>query len=186
MPDAADTTPDDGWGLDDFLDEVAESLTRLGIAATAPDRRTVRYYATLGVVDRPAMAGREARYGRRQLAQLLALKRLQAEGVRLGAIGPRIAGVATEELMALAAGSPPASGPRPQPDPAPAEPPTLRTQSVLRLAPGVDLVLAMTVSDTEAAAILRAAGSLLTRISALGLTPDHDPTSAADPRPTKE
>ena len=35
-----------------------------------PDRRTVRYYATLGLLDRPTIQGRTAFYGRRHLLQL--------------------------------------------------------------------------------------------------------------------
>ncbi|HHV22442.1 MAG TPA: MerR family transcriptional regulator [Propionibacterium sp.] len=161
------------WGLDDFLDEIAEQLTRLGIAAPPPDRRTVRYYATLGTLDRPTIEGREARYGEHHLAQMLALKRLQAEGLRLAAIGPRIAGASTEDLMSLAAGK---SGAAPPPAP-PAGLLTspdrsgLRTQSVLTLAPGVHLVLDdAELSTTEAAILRTAAAGLLSRITALGLT----------------
>lgn len=161
------TAPPEGWGLDAFLDTIEDELNRLGIAATAPDRRTVRYYATIGVLDRPTMAGREARYGVRHLAQVLALKKLQAAGVRLNAITAQIEGATTEDLAGLATTSP--SPPVP-PRPIAAEPATVRTQSVLTLAPGVQLVLDnATLSPTEAAALTKAAAALLTRITALGI-----------------
>lgn len=170
--------PTEGWGLDDFLDTIAAELDRLGIASTPPDRRTVRYYATLGVLDRPAMSGREARYQQRHLAQLLALKRLQAEGVRLAAIESRIAGATTADLIALAVGNPPSLRTANSPEPhriLPGAPTTgsqaLRTQTVLTLAAGVHLVLDdVTVSTTEAAVLTKAAAGLLTRITALGLS----------------
>ena len=45
-----------------------------------PDARTIRYYATLGLIDRPeAFRGRTALYGARHLSQLVAIKRLQAK-----------------------------------------------------------------------------------------------------------
>lgn len=46
-----------------------------------PDIRTIRYYTMLGLLDRPvAMKARTALYGPRHLLQLLAIKRLQAQG----------------------------------------------------------------------------------------------------------
>lgn len=48
-----------------------------------PDVRTLRYYTTLGLLDRPAaMRGRTALYQRRHVLQLVAIKRLQAKGDR--------------------------------------------------------------------------------------------------------
>src|SRR5439155_1576002 len=61
-------------------------------AATAqvravPDERTIRYYAAIGLLDRPAaMRGRTAIYGARHLAQVVAIKRLQAAGRSLAEI----------------------------------------------------------------------------------------------------
>src|SRR5580765_6596611 len=58
-----------------------------------PDRRTVRYYTTLGLIDRPAeMRGRTALYGRRHLLQLVAIKRLQANGLSLHEVQQRLLG----------------------------------------------------------------------------------------------
>jgi DNA-binding transcriptional MerR regulator len=68
-----------------------------------PDRRTVRYYTTLGLVDRPAaLRGRTALYGRRHLLQLVAIKRLQTAGLTLVEIQGRLLGRTDQELEALA------------------------------------------------------------------------------------
>ena len=71
-----------------FLDDLSDRIERelgarglLGAAAdarvsAAPDARTVRYYTTLGLLDRPRIEGRQARYGERHVLQLLAIKAL--------------------------------------------------------------------------------------------------------------
>src|SRR5262249_40169079 len=52
-----------------------------GQVRAIPDERTIRYYATIGLLDRPsAMRGRTALYGLRHVAQVVAIKRLQASG----------------------------------------------------------------------------------------------------------
>ena len=66
-------------GLQDLSREVEKLLeeNRLleaqpdGRVNAAPDARTVRYYGTLGLVDRPSIVDREARYGRRHVLQLV-------------------------------------------------------------------------------------------------------------------
>jgi DNA-binding transcriptional MerR regulator len=68
-----------------------------------PDRRTIRYYTTLGLIDRPAaMRGRTALYGRRHLEQLVAIKRLQSEGLTLAEVQARLAGLSPQKLRSLA------------------------------------------------------------------------------------
>src|SRR5437870_4282247 len=67
-----------------------------------PDRRTVRYYATLGLLDRPAIQGRTAYYGRRHLLQLVAIKRLQTNGLSLSEIQERLLGRSDAELVKVA------------------------------------------------------------------------------------
>ena len=68
-----------------------------------PDRRTVRYYTTLGLIDRPAqMRGRTALYGRRHLLQLVAIKRLQANGLSLQEVQQRLFGASNHELEEMA------------------------------------------------------------------------------------
>src|SRR3954468_4941789 len=68
-----------------------------------PDLRTIRYYTTLGLIDRPApMRGRTALYGQRHLLQLLAIKRLQARGLALAEIQERLLGQTDSVLRRLA------------------------------------------------------------------------------------
>ena len=71
--------------------------------------RTVRYYVQLGLVDRPVGETRAARYGRKQLEQLLAIRKWQRSGLSLerirellsdhdGAPPPRPRGAGTVEM----------------------------------------------------------------------------------------
>ena len=50
--------------------------------------RTVRLYATQGLIDRPGKEGRSAIYGRRHLLQLLLIRSLARRGLSLSAIAP--------------------------------------------------------------------------------------------------
>ena len=69
-----------------------------------PDVRTIRYYTTLGILDKPAeMRGRTAFYGRRHLLQVVAIKRLQARGLPLTAIQEQLLGVDETKLRDIAA-----------------------------------------------------------------------------------
>jgi DNA-binding transcriptional MerR regulator len=65
-----------------------------------PDARTVRYYQSIGVVDRPDREGRDAVYGWRHLLQVVAVKRLQVRGEPLARIQAALVGVSTETLEA--------------------------------------------------------------------------------------
>jgi DNA-binding transcriptional MerR regulator len=68
-----------------------------------PDRRTIRYYTTLGLIDRAAeIRGRTAFYGPRHLMQLAAIKRLQARGLSLAEVQRRIVGLTDSGLAPLA------------------------------------------------------------------------------------
>ncbi len=68
-----------------------------------PDARTIRYYTTLGLVDRPALQGRTALYGEKHLLQLVAIKRLQAEeGLSLSQVQERLTGLPEGRLRELA------------------------------------------------------------------------------------
>jgi DNA-binding transcriptional MerR regulator len=72
-----------------------------GRVAAAPDARTVRYYGTLGLVDRPSIVDQKARYGRRHVLQLVAVKALQARGLPLTEIQARLYGCSNSELETL-------------------------------------------------------------------------------------
>ena len=75
-----------------------------GRVREVPDARTIRYYTTLGILDRPLeMRGRTAYYGRRHLLQLVAIKRLQAQGMSLTEIQQRLTGASDKALRRWAA-----------------------------------------------------------------------------------
>src|SRR5260370_3650775 len=88
-----------------------------GPVRAVPDRRTIRYYTTLGLIDRPAeMRGRTALDGMRHLLQLVAIKRLQTHGLALAEIQTRLLGqtdAALRQLARLPADFEPAAGATP-------------------------------------------------------------------------
>lgn len=68
-----------------------------------PDLRTVRYYMSLGLLDAPLeMRGRTGLYGRKHLLQLVAIKRLQQEGLKLGEVQSRLTGLDERGLAKVA------------------------------------------------------------------------------------
>jgi hypothetical protein len=83
---------DEQWTLAELVGEAATRIAALpapknGQVRAVPDDRTIRYYGTIGLLDRPlAMRGRTALYGRRHLAQVVAIKRLQTIGRSLAEI----------------------------------------------------------------------------------------------------
>lgn len=79
------------WTIAELEERVATALAgseapESGRVRAVPDERAIRYYTTLGLLDRPAMRGRTALYGPRHLAQLVAIKRMQADGRSLAEI----------------------------------------------------------------------------------------------------
>ncbi len=78
-----------------------------------PDERTIRYYTTLGLIDRAVeMRGRTALYGPRHLLQLVAIKKLQAKGQALALVQRNLAGqtdVALARLAGVSSGELPAA-----------------------------------------------------------------------------
>lgn len=94
--------------LEELCLEVGRELDRRGLGRQpdgrvlpAPDARTVRYYQTYGLLDRPSREGREARYGERHRLQLLAIKAFQAAGLGLAEIQRRVYGCSNLELETL-------------------------------------------------------------------------------------
>lgn len=74
-----------------------------GRVRDVPNERLIRWYGTVGLVDPPlSRRGRVARYGRRHLLQLVAVKRRQAEGKSLADIQAELAGATDETLAAVA------------------------------------------------------------------------------------
>jgi hypothetical protein len=98
------------WTLDELVRRVAVALAGPaypgapnGRVRGVPDRRGVRWYGTIGLVDRPAeMQGRTALYGTRHLMQIVAVKRLQALGRSLAEIQAELAGATDVTLRRVA------------------------------------------------------------------------------------
>lgn len=155
------TTP--VWTLDELGDRVERALSVDYVAAgsarvrAVPDARTIRYYTTLGLVDRPSFLphrGRTAHYGERHLRQLVAIKRLQADGLTLVQIQERLAGLPDGELAKLArvpsAALEAAPAQEPAPPPAPARASFWRDVPSAVVSDDVDSPTPETVSPPEA------------------------------------
>ncbi|NUQ62333.1 MAG: MerR family transcriptional regulator [Pirellulales bacterium] len=90
--------------VETILEAWCRPTQRSGRVRQVPDLRTIRYYTTLGLIDPPAeMRGRKALYGRRHLLQLMAIKRLQAEGYSLAEVQQCLVGAREQRLQELAA-----------------------------------------------------------------------------------
>jgi DNA-binding transcriptional MerR regulator len=97
------------WTLDELAERVDAALAvdypgqPSGRVRAVPDRRVIRWYTTIGLIDRPvAHRGRTALYGPRHLLQLVAVKRLQARGLPLVAIQQELAGATDTQLARVA------------------------------------------------------------------------------------
>jgi DNA-binding transcriptional MerR regulator len=97
------------WTLDELAERVDAALAvdypgqPSGRVRAVPDRRAIRWYTTIGLIDRPiAHRGRTALYGPRHLLQLVAVKRLQAKGMPLVAIQQELAGATDTQLARVA------------------------------------------------------------------------------------
>jgi MerR-like DNA binding protein len=94
--------------MDELVERVREALAAEysgagdGRIRDVPDRRAIRWYTTIGLVDRPlGMRGRTALYGPRHLQQLVAIKRQQAAGRSLSQIQGELNWVSPEALAEL-------------------------------------------------------------------------------------
>jgi DNA-binding transcriptional MerR regulator len=94
--------------MDELVERVREALAAEysgagdGRIRDVPDRRAIRWYTTIGLVDRPlGMRGRTALYGPRHLQQLVAIKRRQAAGRSLSQIQGELNWVSDEALAEL-------------------------------------------------------------------------------------
>jgi DNA-binding transcriptional MerR regulator len=101
-----ETPPELLWTLAELekavMRALGDGLAPSGRVRAVPDARAIRYYTTLGLLDRPTIAGRTARYRRRHLLQLVAIKRLQAQGRSLAEVQTALAGATTRQLEQVA------------------------------------------------------------------------------------
>jgi DNA-binding transcriptional MerR regulator len=167
--------------IDELAERAAAALAASGAEPVSarvtplPDRRMLRYYTTLGLLDRPVeVRGRTAYYGRRHLLQVVAIKQLQAAGESLAEIQRRLAGASTAELEKLAdlrvepaAVAPRAAAPRRREFWKQA--PAASAPAAIRLAPGLTLVLdaAPPLSPDDHEAVRAAAAPFVDRLSTL-------------------
>jgi DNA-binding transcriptional MerR regulator len=72
-------------------------------AKPVPAERMVRYYTARGLLPRPGTRGRALVYGRTHVVRLVAIKRLQSQGLSLDEIAERLHAISPADLEALAA-----------------------------------------------------------------------------------
>lgn len=154
--------------LPELVTEAAARIAALpppknGQVRAVPDERTVRYYGTLGLLDRPlAMRGRTALYGPRHLAQVVAIKRLQSVGRSLSeiqALWPTLDDRSLERMTGIEVDAQPRAA---RPEFWKQRPAASGPQLRVDLAPGVTLVLASpTPLDAEGLRAIRAAAEPL-------------------------
>lgn len=180
------------WTLTELVHQVSERIAALpapknGQVRAVPDERTVRYYGTIGLLDRPAeMRGRTALYGSRHLAQVVAIKRLQSSGKSLAQIQELWPSLDDATLARMSGVSLPAA-PKRAPrkafwKAAPAATPASRVVASpvelrLQLAPNVTITIAvddstaLALSQADVRALRAAAAPLVTELANRRLTP---------------
>jgi DNA-binding transcriptional MerR regulator len=178
--------------IDELAELVADALRAdypgrpNGRVRDVPDRRTIRWYSTIGLLDRPAeMRGRTAYYGRRHLLQLVAVKRLQAAGQSLAQVQQRLVG-ATDEVLARIARLPDAAADAPADVPETTDAPD--TTDIPDAASGCAQSAPRTAPTRERFWVAHPAPSPHSRprpAARTGSAPDHAtaPTEAADLMP---
>ena len=109
--------------IDELAERVQQWLAEHGLDAhyyrrvqDAPSERTIRYYRTHGLIDEPIKTGRERRFTRRHMLQLVGIKALQTRGLSHDRIQAELYGRTDAELEAIVE----ASLPRERPEPPPA------------------------------------------------------------------
>jgi DNA-binding transcriptional MerR regulator len=100
---------EDTWTIGELAARAAEALAAdqprqsSGRVREMPNDRLIRWYSTVGLVDPPlSRTGRIARYGRRHLLQLVAVKRRQSEGRSLSDIQAELLGAPDAYLESVA------------------------------------------------------------------------------------
>ncbi|XRQ06548.1 MerR family transcriptional regulator [Actinomadura welshii] len=116
---------DGTWTIGELAERAAAALAADGSTQVSgrvrdvPNRRLIRWYTTIGLLDPPAARrGRTALYGPRHLLQLVAVKRRQAAGRSIAEIQTELAGATDATLEHIAALPFPATDPPPHTAPA--------------------------------------------------------------------
>jgi len=152
--------------IDELAERTQQWLAEHGLDAyyyrrvqDAPSERTIRYYRTHGLLDEPVRNGKERRYTRRHLLQLLAIKALQTRGLSHDRIQSHLYGRSDAELEAVIAAALPASR---------ASVPPVAVVHEYVIAPGVRLsldpdVVSTLAPDERAAVVARIEAALAGR-----------------------
>ncbi|HTJ33983.1 MAG TPA: MerR family transcriptional regulator [Dactylosporangium sp.] len=97
------------WTLEELIGMVAAVLDGTGYEGAPngrvqdlPDARAVRWYTSIGLLDRPILRGRNRMYGPRHYLQLVAIKRRQAQGLRIADIQAELANAPDDVLLGIA------------------------------------------------------------------------------------
>lgn len=189
----------DDWPIAELVGYVEQCLSAYptpenGQVRAVPDERTIRYYGTLGLLDKPnAMRGRTALYGRKHVAQIIAIKRLQTDGRSLAeiqALWPKLDDVTLSRMSGVefpprskpraqfwkdAPAAEPAAAPASTPTPTPTSEPPANVELRIELAPDVTLLLAVpdqgiSISKADIGAIRAAAATLVAELARRQLT----------------
>lgn len=132
------STPQTTFTIDELAEQAQRWLSEHDLdthyyrrVQDVPSERTIRYYRTLGLLDEPVKDGRERRYTRRHMLQLVAIKALQTKGLAHERIQTELYGRTDAELESIVAASLPHRNP---------EPPAAIILHEFTLAPGLRLV----------------------------------------------
>lgn len=93
------------WTISELAEQSTQYLQEDGESNRirwTPNGRQIRYYTTLGLLDKPfGGRGYGNTYDLKHLLQLLAIKQLQHQGMKLAEIQPMLAGLSTQRLCDL-------------------------------------------------------------------------------------
>jgi len=174
---------DETWTLSDLVSEASSRLAALpapknGQVRAVPDERTIRYYATIGLLDRPAaMRGRTALYGPRHLAQVVAIKRMQSAGHSLAdiqAMWPTLDDVTLTRMTGVQVAAKAKVARKEfwkreiEPEPSPPPPPRAKRAPVFSLV--VTIPDSLSLSPADVRALRAAAAPLVDELAKRGLT----------------
>lgn len=108
------TVDADTFTIDELAERTQRWLSEHGLDAhyyrrvqDAPSERTIRYYRTHGLLDEPVKSGKDRRYTRRHMLQLVAIKALQTRGLSHERIQAELYGRTNAELEAIVESSMP-------------------------------------------------------------------------------
>lgn len=93
------------WKLEELAELSRQFLNQGGESNRiqwTPNGRQIRYYTTLGLLDKPVGSrGQGVTYGPKHLLQLIAIKRLQHQGLKLAEIQSVLTGLSAKKLIEL-------------------------------------------------------------------------------------